>query len=332
MKLFSSSSSERRLLLVCTSLIVSLSMGLCSCSAPHKHIKKSPLPDVTNHSELTETESFPVKLTISEQESFIIQEKPSRLAVLSADLAQALEDIGAAGTISNICSDAPSSINAPGAKISGTVLGPDLDTIIASKPDWVLTSAPMRQTSLETLSHHGIQVITFPVPSNPGEICDRYQMLFTLCFGSKGNPAYQEFIEKYQKKFDSIVNPIREYTDITRKKSAIYLAVPDYTMATAETFESQLLENLSLNNLGNLGSQWLYPENEQNALDPEIIFYDRLLSPEQIIQSDVYKNCAAVREGQLYPVDFSAVRLRGVPMMEELEKMARAAYPEAFPH
>ena len=52
--------------------------------------------------------------------------------------------------------------------------------------------------------------------------------------------------------------------------------------------------------------------------------------PEQIKQSEVYKDCPAVTSDQLVAVDFSAMRLRGLPMIEELAKMARAAYPQAY--
>ena len=331
MRLFSKPLLGCKMLLTCTSLMISLSMVLCSCSA-NKEIKKSTAAvDSQHYSEFTETEDFPVKLEPMGDESFIIKEKPRRLAVLSADLVQALDDIGAASTISNICCDAPDSVNAPGAKMSGTVLDPDIDTILASKPSWVLVSTPMRQKHLDILNHHGIQVITFPSPVNTEEICNRYRMLFTLCFGSKGNFAFQEFVQCYQEKYDSIVTPAAEYSDITGKKSGIYLAVPDYTMATGETFEGQLMETISVENMGSLGSQWLYPEEEQRKLNPEIIFYDKTIPEEKIIESDIYKNSIAVEENQLFPIDFSAVRLKGLPMLEELEKMATAAYPEAFP-
>ena len=61
-----------------------------------------------------------------------------------------------------------------------------------------------------------------------------------------------------------------------------------------------------------------------------ILFYDSTIDPEQIKQSEVYKDCPAVTSDQLVAVDFSAMRLRGLPMIEELAKMARAAYPQAY--
>ena len=74
----------------------------------------------------------------------------------------------------------------------------------------------------------------------------------------------------------------------------------------------------------------LAPEIEKDELTPGIVFYDSTIDPEQIKQSEVYKDCPAVTSGQLVAVDFSAMRLRGLPMIEELAKMARAAYPQAY--
>lgn len=101
-------------------------------------------------------------------------------------------------------------------------------------------------------------------------------------------------------------------------------------MATGETFEGQMLDSMGLKNIGDLGSRWNYPEIEKDELTPDILFYDSTIDPEQIKQSEVYKDCPAVTSDQLVAVDFSAMRLRGLPMIEELAKMARAAYPQAY--
>ena len=54
------------------------------------------------------------------------------------------------------------------------------------------------------------------------------------------------------------------------------------------------------------------------------------VTAEQIADSEVYAQSPAVQNGRLYEVDFSAIRLQGLPMIEELGKMARAAYPQAY--
>ena len=280
-------------------------------------------------SEQTQTESFPVRLEIGE-EKHIIQSKPRRLAVLSADLIQALEDIGAASLVCAVSNDAPANISVSGAKACGTVLDPDLSQIAASKPDWVLVSSPMRQSQKEELSQQGIEVITFTHPDSIDQIKERYRQLFTLCYGLEGTTRADQFLADYDQKLNDAIGPAMEYTRVSGEKKAVYLAQLDYTMATGETFEGQMLDSMGLKNIGDLGSHWNYPEIEKDELTPDILFYDSTIDPEQIKQSEVYKDCPAVTSDQLVAVDFSAMRLRGLPMIEELAKMARAAYPQAY--
>ena len=284
--------------------------------------------EIQNYSELTQTESFPVKMELDEE--YIIQTKPRRLVVLSADLVKALEDIGAASLISGVSADAPKDAAVSGAKVCGTALDADIEQIVQANPDWVLVSSQMRKSQKEELKSQNIEVITFSRPNDLEEIQERYRQLFTLCYGLDGNKKAEDFLKNYREKLDAILKPAAEYARLGQSKSAIYLAKPDYTMATGETFEGRLLSQMGLRNIGDFGSRWNYPEEELEQLDPDIIFYDETLSPESISQSEIYANSQAVRSDALVAVDFSAVRLQGMPMLEEISKMAQAAYPQAY--
>lgn len=284
---------------------------------------------VQNYSELTQTESFPVRLEI-EEEDYLVSSKPRSFAVLSADLAQALEDMGVANTIGTLCSDAPAGVSSSGASNCGTALDPDIEAITSARPDWVLVSSQMRQSSLTQLEEAGFQVITFSQPQTLEELKTRYQQLFTLCYGSDGASRAQQFWDQYQQSLDAAISPAAEYVRVATPKKAILLARLPLTMATGETFEGQLLSQMGLLNLGELGSRWKYPQVEQEALQPEIIFYDSSIDPQQIIDSEIYADTPAVRSGALYPVDLSAIRLKGLPMIEQLRNMAQQAYPQAY--
>ena len=306
-------------------LCLSLGLGLCACRLKSNQEQ----PSVQNHSELTQTESFPVKLEL-EETRHIISSRPRRLAVLSADLVQALEDIGAASLICGVSSDAPKDASTSGAKVCGTALAPELEQLIAAKPDWVLVSSQMRESQIASLEEQGITVLTFSRPKTLDEIQARYRQLFTLCYGLDGSAKATTFLTSYQSKLSDAIQPAADYAKLTGRKSAVYLAQLDYTMATGEVFEGKLLDQMGLNNLGELGSRWNYPEIEKDELKPDILFYDKTLTAEQIADSEVYAQSPAVQNGRLYEVDFSAIRLQGLPMIEELGRMARAAYPQAY--
>ena len=114
--------------------IQALTLALCFCTAflfsSCSFMQKQEEPQVQNHSELTSNESFPIKLNVGEAE-YRIASKPRSLAVLSADLVQALGDIGAASLISGACTDAPSSVSLSASQSCGTALNPNLQQLIA---------------------------------------------------------------------------------------------------------------------------------------------------------------------------------------------------------
>lgn len=315
--------SIKKFTLAALLLCVTVLLGSCSFWEGEQQ------PQVQNYSELTQTEVFPIRLEIGE-ESYLIPSRPRSFAVLSADLAQALEDMGAASTITALCSDAPAGISSSGAVDCGTLLDPDIEQIVAARPDWVLVSSQMRQSSLDQLEQAGLQVIQFEQPQDLDGVKQRYRQLYTLCYGSEGTARADTFWENYQQALNAAISPAAEYVRVSSKKAVIYLAELPLTMATGETFEGQLLNQMGFINLGELGSRWKYPEVELDELMPEVIFYDNNLSPEQIIESEIYAQTPAVQSEQLYAVDFAAIRLKGLPMINELAKMAQAAYPQAY--
>ena len=311
----------KRLVLSVLGLAAVLSLGACSSSESQSSSEYL--------SELTQTESFPVRLEFSDS-SYLISSRPRRLTVLSADLVQALGDMGAASLIAGLCSDAPQDVAVSGAKSCGTSLDPDIEQIVQSKPDWVLTSSPLRQSQVNELAEQQIQVITFSQPETLDELYDRYRQLFTLCYGLEGTQKANEFLDSFRSKLEAAISPASEYAKLSGSKTAVYLAQLDFTMATGETFEGELLDTMGLKNLGELGSRWNYPEIESDILNPQVLFYDSTLSLEQIEQSEIYGSCTAVQNGDVYPIDFTSIRLCGLSMIDTLSTMARQAYPQDY--
>ena len=209
--------------------IQALTLALCFCTAflfsSCSFMQKQEEPQVQNHSELTSTESFPIKLNVGEEE-YLIASKPRSLAVLSADLVQALGDIGAASLISGACTDAPSSVSLSASQSCGTALNPNLQQLISVRPDWVLVSVPMRQSSIEQLEQAGIQVICFDYPDSIDSIKERYRTLFSLCYGLEGTQKAEAFLNEYQQRLDTAIQPASEYVRVTSKRRRSTLRSP----------------------------------------------------------------------------------------------------------
>ena len=314
--------------------IQALTLALCFCTAflfsSCSFMKKQEEPQVQNHSELTSTESFPIKLNVREEE-YLIASKPRSLAVLSADLVQALGDIGAASLIFgrlHRCTLFGQPFCQPKLRHCPEPQFATADFPCARTGCWFLFPCVKAASSSWSRRAFRSSALTTRTASTPSK--SAIALCFPFATAWRAPRRLKPFLNEYQQRLDTAIQPASEYVRVTSKKKAIYLAQPDYTMATGETLEGELLDQMGFDNLGELGSRWSYPEVESEELVPDIIFYDSQLDPEQIIQSPVYSQSPAVLSQQLIPVDFSAMRLRGLPMIDQLAQMAQSGYPQAY--
>ena len=211
--------------------------------------------------ELTQTESFPVKLSWRKP---TISSHPDRAAWRRClPIWQALEDIGAASLICGVSSDAPKDATS-GAKVCGNRTGAGAGAADCGKSGLGAGFLSDAESQIASLEEQGITVLTFSRPKTLDEIQARYRQLFTLCYGLDGSAKATTFLTSYQSKLLDAIQPAADYAKLTGRKSAVYLAQLDYTMATGEVFEGKLLDQMGLNNLGELGSR-CYPRLKGRA-------------------------------------------------------------------
>ncbi len=112
--------------------------------------------------------------------------------------------------------------------------------------------------------------------------------------------------------------------------TAILLRKLNFTMATGDTLEGQILAKMGLQNQAANYSSWSYPKEKEPDLNPNIIFYHSGMDVAQITASNYYKLTSAVKNQKLYPVDMTAFERQSPYMFQVLESMARTAFPEAL--
>lgn len=274
--------------------------------------------------------SFPVTLQVAGQ-SFQIKKKPQKIVSLTPDITEALDDIGASGLIAGVSDYCKEITGLSSGKPCGTAQAIDMEAIKSINPDVILSSSPITENQHHQLALLEITVIEFGSADSVEQISDKYLNLFLLCFGeTSGREQGIKFSENFQKKLSSILSPAKEFAELTQKKTAIYLANLDTTMATGDTFEGYLLDEMGLINLAGESSHWILPQETIDEISPDIIFYDGLLIHEEIRSHEIYKDSAAVSKDALYPIDFGAISRRNLSMLDQLDIMAQACYPDAF--
>ena len=106
-------------------------------------------------------------------------------------------------------------------------------------------------------------------------------------------------------------------------QKAILLRQMGYGMATGDTFEGKLLEELGYVNDAAAYTGWLYDRANVAALEPDVIFADVSIPVDQVKQSVIYRPVAAVKNNKVMNVDFTVFERQSPRMFETLREMGR---------
>lgn len=297
-----------------------LAMGLAGCK--EKEVPQ-PQPEPVDP-------NFPVELDLGE-ETVTIKEKPLVVVSLSPAITNTLFDMGledALAGVSTYCKELPKAKNLPDC---GTAQNVDLKAVKALAPQVLFTDTPLLSQQLTALYQMDVEVVLISRPGTMTEIENRQLILAQALYGQEeGTQKGREYQQEYKEHWQKTEEAIARWAEDNNRLTAVLLARPDTIMATGDTFEGSMLEQLGFVNLGEDGFNWQYQPQEGETFAPEVIFYDSAIAEEEITASELYKESPAVTEGRLYPVEWQYIHLQGEDMLEEYEAMAMEYYPEAF--
>lgn len=283
--------------------------------------------------------NWPVQIAVG-GESLTFEEAPSSIVSLSPALTQLFYDLGEEAALSGVSAydDAPDKTDC------GTAQALDLAAVKALSPQLLLTDTPLLAQDQTALWQMGVEVLRLDRPQSVQEIEDRGALILTLLHGREEGAALEE---SYRQSWQEAWKPLEDAGIAVPdgdKKSALLLGAVDLA-ATGDCWEGQLLETLGLINLAAEGENWqiptvqtdeegvqhfFYGEEELDSWDPELIFYDSRLSPEEITADPRYAQSSAVAQEALYPVDWRVLQCQDSRLPEELGQLVEAAYPELW--
>ena len=99
-----------------------------------------------------------------------------------------------------------------------------------------------------------------------------------------------------------------------------------YGMATGDTFEGSLLEELGFVNDAAAYTDWLYDREDVADLEPDVIFAGQSISIDEIKSSAIYQPVAAVLNDKIMNVDLTVFERQSPRMFQTLLEMAKFAY------
>ena len=212
----------------------------------------------------------------------------------------------------------------------GDTMTPNVETIVAMKPDVVCVStASQLETFTKTLEHNGIAVYV----SNPTSLDGVFSSMlrFADLFGT-GDETSNLVVS-----LSGIESFIRHTLLLPRdgdpvKVVPVFVQIsrePLFTIGK-ESFFNQVIESAGgLSVTKNIGTA--YPKLSKEtalALQPEAIILSD--SPDNQEPNEAFKNSPAVKNGRVYKINADIISRPGPRLVDALEHIARMLHPEKF--
>ena len=165
------------------------------------------------------------------------------------------------------------------------------------------------------------QVLVLPRADSVEGIKQNYRALGSLLAGNVTGTAAAETVSMA---IDSkLAEATAALSGMAAAPDATLLISYPYRMATGDTLEGQLLAQVGFHCSGADYTNWLYPESELRALEPDVIFCAEADEVETVKQSYEYKVVAAVKNDKVMAIDFTAFQNQSLRMFDTLAEMAK---------
>ena len=200
----------------------------------------------------------------------------------------------------------------------GTVLAPDVERIRSQGADLVVASAKLTEKDLIRFQQLEIPVLVLERAETLEELRQNY---LDLALALMGSTAGKNHGEGYWEELTGMIEEGASAGDTAPK--AILLRQMGYGMATGDTFEGALLEELGFVNDAKAYTGWLYDRANVTALEPDVIFADTSISVDAVKKSVIYQPVAAVKNDKVMNVDFTVFERQSPRMFETLREMGK---------
>jgi len=308
-------------------IIVCLTLGLAACANEETEPDNGTEPDETVY-ELSE---YPV--TIGD---VVVSARPSRVVSLSPALTEKLYDIGLDAVLAGVSDycDFPS-VAATFTKC-GTGQIPNIDRILALEPHVVLAQVELSNLDTTILAENGITVVIIRPSRSVREWLESYVSIARLLEGEHaGTDLGSSFAQKLQSRINDLENMYAPHANEHGRKKVLYLRMLDFTVATGDTLEHELMNLIGLDNIAAYHENWHYPE-ELAAADGradfeaiDLLFMDdKFVTITMLEQNQFYRSLQATIQDRYIYIDSLVLERQSLRTLNVLERMGQAAYPD----
>ncbi|MGF7397406.1 ABC transporter substrate-binding protein [Thermoanaerobacterium thermosaccharolyticum] len=303
-------------------MIAVLSLSLVSCS------QKTQEKTATNDN-ITKTEvkvTFPLKITDFMGRQVTIKKEPKRIVSLSPSTTELIYAIGAGKDVVGVTNydDYPPEVKSV-AKVGGYE-GPNIEAILAQKPDIVFASNLSGKDQMETIKKSGIPVVVLEA-QNINQIYDSIKILGEIT----GN------VEKGNEIISSMKDKIKEINDKVKdlpKVNVFYVVDTNGNWTAGKgTFIDELITLAGGNNVASDANGWAqYSMEKLMQKNPDVIITSQhATNANNIKNMPGYKDTKAAKDGKIFIISNDDIITKpSNRIVLGLEEIAKDLHPEAF--
>ncbi|MEH7355672.1 ABC transporter substrate-binding protein [Neobacillus drentensis] len=311
-------------------LIVLLTIGaLAGCAEKKDQVKEDNKASVGSKTEA----SFPVTITDALGNKVVIEKKPEKIVSLMPSNTEIAYSLGLGKEVVGVSDfdNYPEDVLKK-EKIGGQEI--NLEKIISLKPNLVLAHASSAHNStegLQQLKDAGISVLVVNDAENFDQVYDSISMIGK----ATGETKKADEIIKGMK--DDLAKIIAKTKEIKVKKKVLVEVSPAPEIYTSgkNTFMDEMLSAINADNIASDQEGWIKIDQEAMIKrNPDVVIttygYYVKNPTEQVLSRQGWESVNAVKNKQVIDVDSDRVTRSGPRIVEGVEELAKAVYPEVF--
>jgi iron complex transport system substrate-binding protein len=290
--------------------------------------------NVEEHTEeTTEGDSFPVTITDAVDNEITIEKQPEKIVSLIPSNTEIVYALGMGDAVVGVSDfdNYPEEVTAK-EKIGGMEF--NVEKVISLQPDLVLahgSSAHSAESGLEQLRNAGITVVVIPNASSFETVYESINLVGQL---TGTTDKAEEIVEGMKTKLAEIKKKAAAVTEPATVWVEVSGAPEIYTTGKG-TFMHEMLEAINANNAAGDQEGWvMLTEEEIVALNPDVVVttygsYDPNAKA-NVLAREAWTEVPAIQNERVYDIQSDLVSRPGPRLIEGVEELAKAVYPEVF--
>lgn len=274
----------------------------------------------------SKSEEFSVTITDSTGTEITLDKKPERIVSLAPSTTEIIGALGAEDRLvgrTKFCNYPESVLELP--EVGGTT-DPNIEKIIELNPDLVVGSTHVSQEIIDKLREVGITVAFLNEQEN---FEGTYSAIENMGKLIGEDDSAKKVIEDMKKK---VSDTTKKVEDITAENPKVYYMVgfgDSDSTAGGDTFIGEIITLSGGDNIAKDVKGWSYSKEKIAENDPDMIIVPSGRNiPDQLKETDFYKDLRAVKEGKVFEIDGDMISRQGPRVADAFVQMAQTINPE----